>query len=315
VIFNPNTPQGRESLGFPTDSETLFQDVRIVPLRLRPGDDASCLNLYQPRNPRVLALPDDVLFRLPLSAEKLAPEAGQIGAFVDANSLQYVLHKAVGDEIVLTAGSSGKPVRLRIIGTIRDSIFQSELVVREQDFLRVFPEQQGFRMFLVEAPANKLDPITTLMEERLKDYGLDLTSTAERLASFHRVENAYLSTFQALGGLGLLLGTVGLAAVLLRNVLERRKELALLRAVGYQPRQLATLVLAENVLLLVGGLSIGTVCAGLAIAPAIAERGGHLPLLSMAGLLAAVAVTGLLASILAVRAAVRSPLLAALRAE
>jgi hypothetical protein len=78
---------------------------------------------------------------------------------------------------------------------------------------------------------------------------------------------------------------------------------------------LATLVLAENVLLLVGGLSIGTVCAGLAIAPAIAERGGHLPLLSMAGLLAAVAVTGLLASILAVRAAVRSPLLAALRAE
>jgi ABC-type lipoprotein release transport system permease subunit len=56
--------------------------------------------------------------------------------------------------------------------------------------------------------------------------------TEERLANFHRVENTYLSTFQMLGGLGLILGTLGMAAVLLRNVLERRRELALLRAVG-----------------------------------------------------------------------------------
>ena len=59
------------------------------------------------------------------------------------------------------------------------------------------------------------------------------SSAVERLAAFHRVENTYLSTFQALGGLGLLLGTVGLSAIMFRNVLERRRELALLRAVGY----------------------------------------------------------------------------------
>ena len=53
------------------------------------------------------------------------------------------------------------------------------------------------------------------------DFGADATGTAERLAQFHRVENTYLSTFQALGGLGLILGTMGLATVLLRNVLER----------------------------------------------------------------------------------------------
>ena len=63
-------------------------------------------------------------------------------------------------------------------------------------------------------------------------FGAVATGTAERLASFHRVENTYLSTFQALGGFGLLLGTVGLATVLMRNVLERRRELALLGAVG-----------------------------------------------------------------------------------
>ena len=81
------------------------------------------------------------------------------------------------------------------------------------------------------------------------------SSTAERLAEFHRVENTYISTFQTLGGLGLLVGTIGLAAVLLRNVLERRRELALLGAVGYRRAHVFAIVLAENVLLLVWGLA------------------------------------------------------------
>ena len=81
--------------------------------------------------------------------------------------------------------------------------------------------------------------------------------TVERLAEFHAVENTYLSTFQTLGGLGLLVGTVGLAAVLLRNVLERRRELALLGAVGYRRGHMFAIVLAENALLLGWGLAVG----------------------------------------------------------
>ena len=80
-------------------------------------------------------------------------------------------------------------------------------------------------------------------------------STRERLAAFHRVENTYLSTFQSLGALGLVLGTLGLLAVLLRNVLERRAELALLRAMGYRERTLAAMVVAEHVLLMACGLA------------------------------------------------------------
>jgi len=314
VIHNPGIPAGRLELGFSSDAETLFRGVSVTPLRLRPGDDSSCLNLYQPRNPRVLGVPDEVLFRMPLSKEKLAPRQGEIAAYVDANSLQYVLHKKPGDAIVLQP-ESGAPVRLRISATISDSMFQSEILIREADFLRAFPEQQGFRMFLVQAPAEKISAVTSMMEDRLQDFGLDLQSTVERLNEYHRVENAYLSTFQALGGLGLLLGTIGLAAVLLRNVLERRKELALLRAVGYQPGAIAKLVLSENVLLLASGLLIGTLCAALAIAPALVERAGKLPLVSILLMLAAVAVTGFASSALAVRAASKSPLLASLRSE
>jgi ABC-type antimicrobial peptide transport system permease subunit len=129
------------------------------------------------------------------------------------------------------------------------------------------------------------------------------------------VENTYLSTFRALGALGLLLGTIGLAAILLRNVLERRRELALLRAVGYRPRHLAVMVLAENVFLLLLGLTTGSFCALLAVVPALSQRAGHFPALSVAVLLAAVLATGVAASLAATAAALRTPLLEALRSE
>ena len=143
-----------------------------------------------------------------------------------------------------------------------------------------------------------------------------MTSTVERLAEFHRVENTYLATFQALGGLGLLVGTIGLAAVLLRNVLERRRELALLRAVGYAPRDLFAIVLAENAALLACGLLVGALSALVAIAPAAADRGVRLPL-SMPGglLLVAVLAAGLLSSVIATRVALRASLVGALRSE
>ena len=148
----------------------------------------------------------------------------------------------------------------------------------------------------------------------MSHFGFDVIPTRERLAAFYRVENTYLNTFRTLGGLGLVLGTLGLSTVLLRNVMERRRELALLRAVGYSSFHLVQMVIAENVLLLSGGLATGAACALLAIAPALLARGSHFPTFSL-GLLLAVLATGLVASLLATTAALRSALLPALRAE
>lgn len=324
LFFDLNTESGRESLNLTSGD---WSKVEFVPFRLRPGDDASCLNLYEPRNPRVLGAPKRFLdagrfsFASSLAendAEKANPwlllnAAGDsIPAAVDANSLQYVLHKKLGDEIVLNAGTPAE-VRLRIVAALRNSIFQSELIVSEDNFKKAFPEQQGFRTFLVSAP----DPAeaSKLLEESLEDYGFDVSSTPERLAAYHRVENTYLSTFQALGGLGLLLGTLGLAAVLLRSVLERRRELALLQAVGFRQKAIGRMVLAENLYLLACGIGIGTVCAAIAILPAFLSRGGHRPDVSLAILILAVPLTAVLASLAAVRTVVRMPLLDTLRAE
>ena len=331
LAYDPNTAAGRENMNLSDEDLAVLQDVKFTSFRLRPGEDASCLNLYEPRNPKVLAVPralqESGRFAFAASLAETPEEKanpwlllgkkfpdGALPAIADANSMTYILHLGLGDDFVLTK-HSGDPVRLRMVAALRDSIFQSELMISEENFLRVFPHEQGFRFFLLEAPPEKTGEVTGLIEAGLSDSGFDIMSTNERLATFHRVENTYLSTFQMLGGLGLLLGTVGLAAVLLRNVLERRRELALLRAVGYRPSDLSLLVLAENILLLAGGLVSGIVSALLAIAPALASRGGTLPVLSLGLILLAVLVTGLAASLLAVMAVLRTPLVSVLRTE
>src|SRR5260221_11388698 len=121
---------------------------------------------------------------------------------------------------------------------------------------------------MVDTAVGQAGTVGAPIERTAGDLGADAVPTAQRLSEFHAVENTYLSTFQTLGGLGLLVGTVGLAAVLLRNVLERRRELALLRAVGYRRGHLFAIILPENRVLPGWRLPAGAVTALGAIGPA-----------------------------------------------
>jgi putative ABC transport system permease protein len=325
IVHDPGSRDARDLLGI-TDPNVTIEGFRVL-----PGEDASCLNLYEPVNPRVLGVPRHVIdggrfaFQSSLAASdgdranpwRLLTQDGADGSIpvaADANSLTYVLHKKLGDEILLAHGD--QRIRLRLVAALADSVFQGELLMSDANFVKLFPEQQGYRLLLVDAPVAQAAAVGDAIERTAGDLGADAVLTAARLQEFHAVENTYLSTFQSLGGLGLLVGTVGLAAVLLRNVLERRREIALLRAVGYAPGDLFAIVAAENAVLLGCGLAVGAISAFVAIAPAALERGIRVPV-SAGGwlLLLAVAGAGLLSSLVATRAALREPLLAALRSE
>lgn len=333
-VNDPADPAGREALGLIFDrSDTALDGVSLIAARLRPGDDASCLNLYQPKQPRVVGVPRRMIeenrFTFAASVadsdaerenpwrllEKAQPDDA-VPAIVDATSLQYVLHAAVGDEVVIDS-ETARPIRLRIVGSLADSVLQGEILIADSAFTKVFPDVAGYRMLLVAVSPERmgdLDGIAATLEERLDPYGIDAQRTLAKLEAYHRVENTYLSTFQTLGGLGLILGTVGLAAVTLRNVFERRRELALLASAGYRVRELSVLVVSETLALVLGGLVIGVLAALVSIAPILIERGGRPPALSMIWL-GLVVVSGVVAALVATRSVRRLPLVASLRSE
>ena len=252
IVHDPDTAAGRDALVVQSPELARASFTRF---RLRPGDDVSCLNLYRPGEPDDRRARRLVPRRAPLYVRDVArrDRAGArrirgcccaarsttapIPVIADATSLQYVLHASVGDTMAIDVGAAA-PVTLRFVGALRDSVLQGELIIGEEQFVRLFPGSGGYpllpdRLRPGVRPTAQAAALAGVVEKELQPFGVDAVSTIERLAAFHRVENTYLSTFQALGGLGLLLGTIGLAAVMFRNVLERRRELALLRAVGY----------------------------------------------------------------------------------
>ena len=331
-----NDEDGQLDLGFSSADRKQMVAVKVLPLRVAAGDDASCLNLYQALQPRVLGVPKEMADRggfawagtsAATPEEKANPwllldeQLPQVEGtsvtpvILDVATAKYALHlSGVGATYEITDGR-GRPLRLQVVGLLAGSVLQGSLLMGEQAFLQHFPDTSGYRFFLIDAPANASDALGQMLEGKLGDFGFDVESAPERLAEYSAVQNTYLSTFQSLGGLGLLLGTIGLAAVQLRNVSERRGEMALLRAAGFRRALVARMVLWENALLLVGGLAVGCLAALVALAPHLIHGAAKLPWTSVTVTLALVLAVGLTAGMVAVAAAVRAPILATLRGE
>ncbi|MCP4097455.1 MAG: ABC transporter permease [Planctomycetaceae bacterium] len=127
------------------------------------------------------------------------------------------------------------------------------------------------------------------------------------------VQNTYISTFQTLGALGLLLGTFGLAAVQIRSVLERKKELGLMRAVGFQRNALAKMVVLENAWLLIIGLGIGIFSALFTTVPHWLVGTATAPWLELSLMFSVIIAVGLLVGFYASRIISKTPLLESLR--
>ncbi len=304
--------------------------VRAIPLRLREGDDASCLNLNRPQHPPLLGVSPAAMESVqPFTFAGLADAAYQsnpwrileknyganvIPAIADADTIQWALGKAVGDTIDYT-DEQGRHFQILLAGAIQKTMLQGSLIISENNFTARFPAAQGYQVFLIDTPPAAAAATAKSLTRALRDFGLELTPAAQRLALFLSVENSYLSIFLLLGGLGILLGSIGIGVIVMRNVLERRKELALLGALGFEKPALYRLILSEHAGLLVLGLAAGTFSALLALIPNLLSTTAELPLASLAGTLLLILFSGIVWIWLAAHLALRSDLLPALRSE
>jgi len=260
----------------------LSEGYSFVQLRKADGDDASCLNLNKIVNPQVLGVdPKKLDGRFSfvtrtgyldethpwLSLEQELPD-GLIPAIADETVIKWGLGLTVGDTLFYT-NSNGGQMRLLLIGGLAPSIFQGNVLIASDRFLEQYPESSGTEVFLVDGTLSDTTMISSELNRGMRDLGWDMTLTADRLAEFNSVSNAYLSIFMVLGALGLLVGTFGLVVVLWRSIMERSREIALLRAVGYRRREIRRLVIREYMILLLMGIGTGFVTAIVATLPSI----------------------------------------------
>lgn len=325
---DPSTPAGRRNLGFNAEDEAALQGVEIIAFLSSPGEDISCLNLARPNRPRLLGVPRAMVerggFRVLTRARprpanpwtlldgQLSPGA-PLPAFGDASSVQWTLHSGLGRSYDVQA--PGGPGQVQFVGLLQGSIFQSELLVSEAAFRRLYPSITRPAYLLVACPPEREQAVAQVLRRALGDYGIEVRSTREILQTFLGVQNAYLAMFLALGGVGLMLGTVGLAILLLRTALERRGQFALLMSTGLTAGRLVALLMLEHAGLLVAGLVGGTVAALVAVAPQLTSAAAAVNWGALAVVLSGILGVGLLTCAWAGRAVVSGQLIAALRHE
>ncbi|MFB0552594.1 MAG: FtsX-like permease family protein, partial [Phycisphaerae bacterium] len=368
ILYDLNSPSGRKSMGLDTEvSPTLhsfgdgaLQGVQIVQLRVHDGDDASCLNLNRAQMPRLLGVqPNELQKRGSFTFTKTIDERREtrderragwdllndnlgenvVPAVGDYATIYWALGKSVGDELDYI-DEKGRRFRLRLVGMLKNSILQGSLLISEDEFIKRFPSEDGYRVLLIDVPhqlplserpiptvglppgsasvgagQDRTEAVAGELSTLLRDFGLTLTPTTQRLAEFNAVENTYLSIFQLLGGLGLILGSVGLGLVVLRNVLDRRGELAMLQAVGFDKAALKRMVFYEHGGLMAGGLACGIVAALVAVSPALKTPGAQVPYFSLVLTTACIGISGVVWIWIATAFALSGKLLEALRNE
>ncbi len=342
IYYDLNTAEG-QALALGAENK-LQKGTEISALRLKPGEDASCNNLYQSTQPRILGVNPQFIqefdkaeagrfawsaslastelekenpWRLLESPHPhLGTEEDPIPVVIDKNTANYSLKIYILNTVKQIKYDSGESIYIRVVGFLENTLLQGSLIISEQDFEKAFPTIGGYQYFLIResvTAGQSGESDIALLEERLSDQGFDARSAEVLLSNFMSVQNTYISTFQTLGALGLLLGTFGLAAVQIRSVLERKKELGLMRAVGFRRSTLAKMIVLENAWLLMIGLSIGIFSALFTTIPHWLVGTATAPWLELSLMFSLIIAVGLLVGFYASRIISKTPLLESLR--
>lgn len=274
VLFDVNDTEKRAEEG-------IFEAFTTVQFSQVDGDDASCLNLNRISQPAILGVNPEALkerFSFAARMEDLGEtdpwlalnqqfDDGTIPAIADQTVIQWGLGMKVGD-ILLYQNELGDTIKLKLIAGTTPSIFQGYVLISNQNFLKNYPTKSGTNIFLIDGNPENRQQIGDELQSVFRDYGWEMESTAKRLVEFYSVTNTYLSIFLALGALGLILGTIGLAVILARTLLERRREIAVMQAVGFNAKPIFKIITLEYLSLLFAGVLIGFLAAVVATLPA-----------------------------------------------
>ena len=163
-------------------------------------------------------------------------------------------------EIVTVVGPDGVPRDLTVAG-VNDQAWLTRtdlyLPGRHADRLLVDRAQFPARHLVVATPG--IDPATVAarIEERWIANGVDADSFVDEVEARARERRAFVDMLQAFLAVGFATGVTGLAVVLVRSVRDRRHQLGVLRAMGFDSAVLRNSFLVEAAFIGVRGAAVG----------------------------------------------------------
>jgi putative ABC transport system permease protein len=116
-------------------------------------------------------------------------------------------------------------------------------------------------LFVSTAPGTDNDALAGLINGRYVANGASATSFHRLVNDQFSIQNQFLTLIRGYVALGLLVGIAGLGVVMVRAVRERRREVGVLRALGFSSVAVRRAFLAESSFIALEGIFIGVVLA------------------------------------------------------
>lgn len=159
------------------------------------------------------------------------------------------------------SGDTQQTVTVQVIGvfsTEKGTLAEGSVQVNRQvlDTLNgqpVIPE----RHYAVVAEGADKQATARAMERALLSNALNVTLFTEQFVAGQTIIKGILQLFRGFFALGLVVGLAGLAVISIRSVMERRQQVGMLRAIGYQPWSVALIFVLEASFISLSGILMG----------------------------------------------------------
>ncbi len=199
------------------------------------------------------APPDTSMVTFPLLAGRRLRTGDTDAVVINQFAKSLMPDVRIGDDVLLSL--NGKPIKLRLAGIVEEIGFPAAAYVTDEYYARAAGTQGRAQMARIVTsaadPSSRIEIIRTI-ERKLAASGASVrealplavlrTAVGEHVAVLVRT---LLAAALLLG----LIGVLGLASAMGMNVIERRRELGVMRAIGAAPRIIARIIIFEGVLI------------------------------------------------------------------
>ncbi|HZD10701.1 MAG TPA: FtsX-like permease family protein, partial [Candidatus Binatia bacterium] len=150
---------------------------------------------------------------------------------------------------------------LQVVGILEaeSTLAESRVLVHEDVFTALNVEADESSWFVTVAEGADVRETARALESAFLSSGLEATVMADSFAQGQQITHGILKLFQGFMALGLLVGIAALGVISSRTVLERRQQVGMLRAIGYQPGMVALSFVLESSFIALVGIGTGTV--------------------------------------------------------
>ena len=158
-----------------------------------------------------------------------------------------------------TTGETGTVTVIGVLATKLNLDVVGGVYVNEDTYTPVFGAPDYRRTFVRLAPGSDAVVTAKGIESALSTNGVQADSIDKLIDDSAAMDRAFTRVFQAFMALGLFVGVAALGVIAFRSVVERRQQIGMLRAIGYQRNSVALTFMLESTFVALMGILSGVV--------------------------------------------------------